>query len=136
VIDFDNFNSNAVVDPETGVVSGYVWSEDLGWIDFSNNGGADSVRVNLENGSVTGLAYVINTSGHVDFTNFNSNVVWNSESGTFSGYGWSEDVGWIDFAEALLTLPETGMNILPIFFGAIFIVGITTFVLRKKFKSY
>ncbi|MDD3648184.1 MAG: hypothetical protein PHS44_06850 [Candidatus Dojkabacteria bacterium] len=120
-IDFDNYNSNAVVDPETGAVSGYVWSEDLGWIDFLNNGEADSVEVDLDNGSVSGLAYALNTGGHVDFTNYNSNVVWDSESGTLSGYGWSEDLGWIDFAGALLTLPETGQDI-----RGVLVVGVVT----------
>lgn len=121
VIDFDNYNSNAVVDPETGAVSGYVWSEDLGWIDFLNNGETDSVNVDLDNGSVSGLAYALNTGGQVDFTNYNSNVTWDSESGTLSGYGWSEDLGWIDFSGALLTLPETGQNI-----RGILVVGLIT----------
>lgn len=36
VIDFTNYNSNTVVDLSSGAISGYAWSEDLGWIDFSN----------------------------------------------------------------------------------------------------
>lgn len=112
IVDFDNFNSNAVVDSETGAVTGYVWSEDIGWIDFSNNGESNPVTVNLSNGVVSGLAYVPNTGGFVDFTNYNSNVTWNSESGTLSGFGWSEDLGWIDFSGVLLTLPKTGQQII------------------------
>lgn len=112
IVDFENYNSNVVVDSETGAVTGYVWSEDIGWIDFSNNGEADSVKVDLGSGSVSGLAYALNTGGHVDFTNYNSNVVWNSKSGTLSGYGWSEDLGWIDFSGVLLTLPKTGQPII------------------------
>lgn len=134
VINFDEFNSNAVVDPQTGAVSGFVWSEDLGWIDFGNSGEANSVMVDLDSGLISGLAYVLNTGGQIDFSNYNSNVVWNSESGNLSGYGWSEDLGWIDFSGALLTLPETGMNIFPILAGAVFLIGISVFILRRNSK--
>ncbi|MFH1543471.1 MAG: hypothetical protein ABIE03_02965 [Patescibacteria group bacterium] len=132
-IDFDNYNSNAVVDPETGAISGYVWSQDIGWIDFSNNGEADSVEVNLDDGSVSGLAYALNTGAHVDFTNYNSNVVWDPESGMLSGYGWSEDLGWIDFSGALLTLPETGQNVVPIIFvSLILFLGAASLLIRER----
>lgn len=124
LLDFDNNNSNAVVDLEAGAVSGYVWSEDIGWIDFSNNGDTNSVKVDLTDGSVTGRAYVINTNGHIDFTSYNSNVVWSSQTGTLTGYGWSEDLGWIDFSKTKLILTRTGEKILPFFSGAILFVGI------------
>ena len=130
-LDFDNFNSNAVVNPDTGAVSGYVWSEDIGWIDFSNNQAVNSVYVDLSDGSVSGLAYALNTGGHIDFTNVNSNVVWNQSSGTLSGYGWSEDLGWIDFSETLLTLAETGQSILPVLFLAPSVV-FAFFINRKQ----
>jgi len=136
-LDFDNFNSNAVVNPDTGAVSGYVWSEDLGWIDFSNNQAVNSVYVDLSDGTVSGLAYALNTGGHIDFTNFNSNVVWNQASGALSGYGWSEDLGWIDFSGALLSLADTGQGILPVILvGAIILAGIPWFTLRKNTKNY
>jgi hypothetical protein len=133
VIDFDNYNSNAVVDPETGAVSGYVWSQDLGWIDFSNNGEAEAVEVDLDSGSVSGLAYALNTRGYVDFTSYNSNVVWDSESGTLSGYGWSEDLGWVDFSGALLSLAETGQDITDILiFGMVIVfTGLSLMFLKK-----
>lgn len=37
-IDFTNYSSNALVNLSTGVFSGYAWSEDAGWIDFSDTG--------------------------------------------------------------------------------------------------
>lgn len=37
-LDFTNHKSNVTVVLETGVFSGFVWSEDVGWIDFSDAG--------------------------------------------------------------------------------------------------
>ncbi|MFH1895986.1 MAG: fibronectin type III domain-containing protein [bacterium] len=37
-IDFTNYNSNAVVNLSTGAFSGYAWSEDAGWVDFTSAG--------------------------------------------------------------------------------------------------
>ncbi|KKT30877.1 MAG: hypothetical protein UX04_C0002G0175 [Microgenomates group bacterium GW2011_GWF2_45_18] len=36
--DFTNYSSNVVINPSTGVLTGYVWSEDLGWFNFSDSG--------------------------------------------------------------------------------------------------
>lgn len=102
LIYFDSYESNVVVDAETGDVSGYAWSEDLGWIDFGNNGGDNHVKVDMGSGVVTGVAYVSNTGATIDFTNFNSNVKVDFATGTLSGYAWSEDLGWIDFSGATL----------------------------------
>jgi len=54
-------------------VSGYAWSENIGWISFNNTsgGGSTSYGVNID-----------------------------SATGNFSGYAWSENVGWISFAPA------------------------------------
>lgn len=54
-------------------VSGWAWSENIGWISFNNTSGGGSVN------------YGIN----VDFN-----------TGNFSGFAWSENIGWIDFAPA------------------------------------
>ena len=37
-LDFTGYNSNVVVSTSTGVLSGYVWSEDIGWLDFGDSG--------------------------------------------------------------------------------------------------
>jgi len=37
-LDFTDYNSNVTVTLATGVFSGYVFSEDAGWIDFSDTG--------------------------------------------------------------------------------------------------
>ncbi|XOB42633.1 MAG: PKD domain-containing protein [Candidatus Nealsonbacteria bacterium] len=54
-------------------VSGWAWSENIGWISFNNtSGGGD-------------IIYGVN----IDFS-----------TGVFSGYSWSENIGWISFNEA------------------------------------
>jgi hypothetical protein len=62
--------------PETSAavednVSGWAWSENIGWISFNNTsgGGPTSYGVNID-----------------------------SSSGNFSGYAWSENIGWVSFA--------------------------------------
>ena len=51
-------------------VSGWAWSENIGWISFNNTTGGG------------GINYGVNIDS----------------DGTFSGYAWSENIGWIDFA--------------------------------------
>jgi len=54
-------------------VSGYAWSENIGWIDFN--------CINQD------------TCAIVDY-----GVNIDSSSGEFSGHAWSENIGWIDFS--------------------------------------
>lgn len=37
-LDFSAYNSNVTVNTSTGVLGGYVWSEDVGWLNFGNSG--------------------------------------------------------------------------------------------------
>lgn len=53
-------------------VSGWAWSENIGWISFNNNSG----------GGVT---------------NYGVNI---DQNGKLSGFAWSENIGWISFNEA------------------------------------
>ncbi|MAF43884.1 MAG: hypothetical protein CMI54_06960 [Parcubacteria group bacterium] len=62
--------------PVTGViagvddnVSGYAWSENIGWISFNNTSGGGIIDYGVNIGS----------------------------QGKFSGYAWSENIGWISF---------------------------------------
>lgn len=104
-VHFTNYESNVSVDTQTGVMSGYAWLDDLGWVAFGTEEGNTEgpVTVDLVTGALTGKAKVINTSGYLDFTNFGSNVVVDLSSGVFSGYVWSEDVGWINFGNPGVT---------------------------------
>lgn len=48
--------------------------------------------------SVRGKAKSLNTANsYIDFTNYNSNVSINNSTGVFSGYAFSEDLGWFAF---------------------------------------
>jgi len=99
-INFTAEGGNVSIESTTGVFTGYAWSSELGWIAF---GSADNplgpVTVNLITHAVSGEAKVLNTGNYIDFrpTPEGSNVTIDA-SGNFSGYAWSEDVGWINFA--------------------------------------
>lgn len=57
-------------------VSGWAWSDNIGWISFNNTTDGSSV-------------------------NYGVNI--NNSTGLFSGYAWSDNIGWISFNEAELT---------------------------------
>jgi hypothetical protein len=103
-VHFTNYESNVSVDTQTGIMSGYAWLDDLGWVAFgTEDNDQGPVTVDLVTGALTGKAKVVNTAGYLDFTNFESNVVIDLDSGVFSGFVWSEDVGWIDFGNPGVT---------------------------------
>lgn len=52
-------------------ISGFVWSENIGWISFNNTSGGGETDYGVSVSPTTGL---------------------------FSGFAWSENIGWIDFA--------------------------------------
>ena len=105
-IDFNSttYASNVVIsDPDPGnnnrrTISGYAWSTDIGWIKFTS-GETAGVYVAYSTGLVSGSAYVVNTGGTLDFDNNGSHVVVDTQTGIFSGYVWSNDLGWIDFGD-------------------------------------
>lgn len=106
------YGANVVIsdpDPEEDnrrTISGYAWSEDVGWIKFTG-GESPGVFVTYANGQVVGSAYVMNTGNEIKFDSNNSNTVVNVNSGVFSGYVWSEDVGWIDFGTDQVYVADT-----------------------------
>jgi hypothetical protein len=103
------YSSNIYVDNTTGYFSGYGWLEDIGWCDFGTTDNPEGpVRLNLTTGAVTGKAYCLNTAAYIDFTNYESNVAVDFSTGNFSGYGWSEDVGWLDFSDTGVSLSDPG----------------------------
>jgi len=57
-------------------ISGWTWSENIGWISFNNTTGGGT-------------------------TNYGVNI--NPSTGIFSGYAWSENIGWITFNESELS---------------------------------
>ncbi len=103
-LDFTNYSSTVVVDSATGRLSGYVWLEDLGWVAFGTTDNSEGpVMMDTVTGAVTGKGKVLDAGAYLDFTNYGSNVTVELETGVFSGFVWSEDVGWIDFSDIGVT---------------------------------
>ena len=71
-------------------VSGWAWSENIGWVSF-NSTNCDSD----ENGITDTGNYPQCPDGAVS-ADYGVNI--NPADGSFSGYAWSESIGWIDFA--------------------------------------
>jgi hypothetical protein len=51
------------------------------------------------NFAISGSAIAENTGALLDFDNYNSNVRINMTNSYFSGYAFSEDLGWVDFGD-------------------------------------
>jgi len=97
-LDFDEYNSQVYINMTHHKFSGYVFSEDLGWVAFgADNNPSGPVTYDPDTGLLAGKAYVLNTAAYLDFSDYNSNVTIDLDTGTFSGYGFSEDIGWINF---------------------------------------
>ncbi|HCC68166.1 TPA: hypothetical protein DEP90_03130 [Patescibacteria group bacterium] len=107
------YSSNVTItDPDPGnsnirTLSGYAWSEDLGWIDFTG------VTVVYASGDLVGTASVINTGSILDFDNYNNDASINTTTGQFQGNVWSIDTGWIDMADTGVYVEEIGDPIQP-----------------------
>ena len=98
----------------TGALSGYAWSSNMGWLSFNASdvqncpsGGNCAPTVNPSTGAVSGWARFNGTdrsqgafTGWVSLGKNSqdgySNVSYNSTSGNFNGYAWT-DLGWISF---------------------------------------
>lgn len=99
--DLADHGANVTISYSSREFSGYGWSEDMGWINFG--GGVDNsagpVSIDAQ-GNLRGKAKV-EMGGYIDFNTSPeaSNVKIESASGEFSGFAWSEDLGWIDFAD-------------------------------------
>ena len=96
-INFNTNGGNVMIDNWSRQMSGYAWSTDLGWVDFGNDANNPQGPVVADkNGNLSGEAKVVNDGS---FINFDSSVGSNVKvaSGAFSGYAWSDDIGFIDF---------------------------------------
>jgi hypothetical protein len=65
-----------------GFLTGYIWGENIGWINTGNGNGPYA-----------------NTNS----TNYGVNV--NLTTGALTGYAWAENVGWINFSGGALATP-------------------------------
>jgi len=90
------------VDVDGSGLSGYMWSESIGWISLSctNLSSCRTVNYGVTNdgcGMLTGSAWGENV-GWVNFAPTPGGVSINPQTGEFSGTAWGENVGWITFA--------------------------------------
>ena len=84
---------NAVHITDT-VVTGDIWSEDIGWIRMNPSGGFGGVTNNTS-GTLGGYAWG-DTAGWINFAPARGGVSIDT-SGQFIGWAWSENYGWIKF---------------------------------------
>ncbi len=71
-------------------VYGFAWSENIGWISF-NSTNCDANGDGLADGTIAGCPAIGSPIP-------NYGVSLDSVTGLFSGYAWSENIGWIHFA--------------------------------------
>src|SRR3989338_3939666 len=74
-----------------GTLSGYAWSDAIGWVNFGTTNGGASITDSV----VTGYAWNDNR-GWINLDPAQSGVANNAE-GTLSGKAFAEGIGWIDF---------------------------------------
>lgn len=72
-------------------VSGWAWSENIGWISFN------SANCDPDGNGLTGTSTYVQCPVNQPITNYGVNIDTNHK---FSGYAWSENVGWITFNES------------------------------------
>jgi len=73
--------------PSTGNVSGFAWSSNIGWISFNSN--------DCDN---NGTIYSGTPAGCPSGNPYRSYAVSiDNDTGNFSGYAWSSNIGWISF---------------------------------------
>lgn len=107
MIHFTDHNSNVALDSDTGLMAGYAWSDDLGWVAFGTEDNEQGpVRVDLDSGEVGGFAKVLGSGGFIDFGAHNSNVILNLEDATLTGYLFDPTMGWINFGEPGVSLSQ------------------------------
>ncbi|MBL7685826.1 MAG: hypothetical protein JNK65_07340 [Deltaproteobacteria bacterium] len=82
-------------------VLGYLWSENLGWVNLSckNQNTCQNIQYGIRKapeGDLSGFAWAENV-GWIQFKTAMNQVKIDSQTGKWSGKAWSENVGWINF---------------------------------------
>ncbi len=113
------------IDQLTGVVSGYAYSETLGWIQFDPSGPYpvegpnNSVIYDVNTGELSGWAQIVGwgASGWIKMRDAGPcggcpyGVTVSTTTGVFSGFAWNDIAGWFDFAPAFGGLNQnSGQN--------------------------
>ena len=97
----------AVTNGANSYLTGYVWTENVGWIKLGSgtgpyaNTGPTDYGVNMDaSGNLSGYAW----SSHAGWVNFNpthGQVTVNTGTGRFDGFAWGENIGWVHFRNAV-----------------------------------
>lgn len=74
-------------------VSGFAWSENIGWISFNSTDCDTNGDGDIDSGEDINGCPAVGTSIP------SYGVAINDTTGNFSGYAWSEHIGWISFVE-------------------------------------
>ncbi len=87
-------NGGPGIEAQKGMLTGYIWGENIGYIDLNPSlaGGV----VNDGKGQLSGYAWGENI-GWINFRPTSGGVSIDPKTGVFSGYAWSENIGWIQF---------------------------------------
>jgi len=80
-------------------VYGWAWSENIGWISFSCQNCDSDLDGNLDGGAC-GSGSSVDYGVHID-----------PNTGLFSGYAWSENIGWISFNDFDSSHPQTQLDL-------------------------
>lgn len=75
-----------------GSITGYAWSETMGWINLAPT---NSGITNTSSGVLGGYAWGEN-AGWINFSPTNGGVTINNQ-GEFDGFAWAENYGWVKF---------------------------------------
>ena len=84
-----------------GAILGYLWSENVGWINLSCRNNNTCVKAdygvkNDGNGKLSGYGWGENI-GWVNFKPTGSGVTIDPNTGVFNGKAWGENIGWLSF---------------------------------------
>jgi len=83
----------------TGVVSGYAWSDNIGWISFNcadNKVCSNTNQFCVSDSDCPGEETCVDIRDGCALVS-DYNVIIDTVSGEFSGYAWSDSVGWLSF---------------------------------------
>jgi PKD repeat protein len=104
-----NFNAmdNISVQFTNAYMTGYIWAENIGWILLSanengpfENSAADNWGVNVSSSNeLSGFAWS-DTVGWISFASDDHQVTFDPITGTFHGYAWGENMGYIHLSNA------------------------------------
>ncbi len=125
-INFRPFDGGATVNADH--LTGYVWSEAIGFIKLGNDSGGPYANTNDTDwgvnvdpaGNCSGNAWS-ETSGWINFAPTHGGVTLDRTTGRFDGFAWGERIGWIHFQNAgpaynvamANTPPNAPTNIIP-----------------------